>query len=95
MNKTPFLESKTNFAPPISHPLAIFQHPGDYFRVESTDHITDVALYRPAEDIDGDTRRFDVFNRVRWFPFPGGRMLREQYCMIGSWWYGMRDAFGI
>ncbi|MYH91260.1 MAG: FAD-binding oxidoreductase [Gammaproteobacteria bacterium] len=48
-----------------------------------------------SEAIDGDTRRFDVFSKVRWFPFPGGRRFREQYCMIGSWWYAMRDSLGV
>lgn len=48
-----------------------------------------------SEAIDGDTSRFDVFAKVRWYPFPGGRMFREQYCMIGSWWYAMRDALGL
>ncbi len=48
-----------------------------------------------AEAVDGDSSRFDVFAKVRWFPFPGGRMFREQYCMVGSWWYAMRDALGI
>lgn len=48
-----------------------------------------------AEAVDGDTSRFDIFARVRWFPFPGGRMFREQYCMLGSWWYALRDALGF
>lgn len=48
-----------------------------------------------AEAVDGDTSRFDVFAKVRWFPFPGGRLFREQYCMAGSWWYAMRDALGF
>lgn len=48
-----------------------------------------------SEAVDGDNSRFDVFSKVRWYPFPGGRMFREQYSMIGSWWYQMRDALGI
>jgi len=48
-----------------------------------------------AEAVDGDLRRFSVFEKVRWYPFPGGRLLREQYCMAGSWWYAMRDALGV
>lgn len=48
-----------------------------------------------AEAVDGDLSRFGVFEKVRWFPFPGGRMFREQYCMLGSWWYAMRDALGV
>ena len=48
-----------------------------------------------AEAVDGEMSRFGVFEKIRWFPFPGGRLLREQYCMLGSWWYGMRDALGV
>jgi len=48
-----------------------------------------------AESVDGDLSRFKVFEKVRWFPFPGGRLFREQYSMIGSWWYAMRDAMGV
>lgn len=48
-----------------------------------------------SEAIDGDTKRFDTFAKVRWYPFPGGRIFREQYSMIGSWWYALRDALGF
>jgi gamma-glutamylputrescine oxidase len=48
-----------------------------------------------SEAVDGDLSRFDTFAKVRWFPFPGGRMFREQYSMVGSWWYSMRDALGV
>ena len=48
-----------------------------------------------AEAVDGNTSRFKIFEQVRWFPFPGGRLFREQYSMIGSWWYAMRDALGV
>ncbi len=48
-----------------------------------------------AEAVDGDLSRFDVFAKLRWFPFPGGRLFREQYSMVGSWWYMLRDALGI
>jgi gamma-glutamylputrescine oxidase len=72
--------------------------PNTYFAHGYSGHgVTGSHLYGRilAEAVDGDTSRFDVFSKVRWFPFPGGRMFREQYCMIGSWWYGMRDAFGV
>ncbi len=48
-----------------------------------------------CEAIDGDTRRFDVFARLPWYPFPGGRMLRVPYSVAGSWWYSLRDALGV
>lgn len=48
-----------------------------------------------SEAIDGDRSRFDVFEKVPWFPFPGGRMFRVPYSMAGSWWYALRDKLGI
>ena len=48
-----------------------------------------------SEAIDGDLSRFDVFANVPWFPFPGGRMFRVPYSVIGSWWYGLRDRLGV
>ncbi|MGQ7847091.1 NAD(P)/FAD-dependent oxidoreductase [Granulosicoccus sp. 3-233] len=48
-----------------------------------------------SEAIDGELTRFDVFEKVPWYPFPGGRMFRVPYSMVGSWWYGLRDRLGI
>ena len=48
-----------------------------------------------SEAIAGDMRRFDVFSNVPWIPFPGGRMFRVPYSVIGSWYYAFKDRFGI
>ena len=48
-----------------------------------------------SEAIDGDLTRFDTFARVPWIPFPGGRMFRVPYSVIGSWYYGIRDKLGV
>lgn len=48
-----------------------------------------------SEAIDGDLSRFDVFAKLPWYPFPGGRVFRVPYSVMGSWWYGLRDKFGI
>jgi gamma-glutamylputrescine oxidase len=48
-----------------------------------------------ASAVAGDTGRFDVFAKVPWLPFPGGRRFRVPYSMVGSWWYGLRDRLGI
>ncbi len=48
-----------------------------------------------SEAIDGNTSRFDVFAKLPWTPFPGGRMFRVPYSAMGSWWYGLRDAAGV
>lgn len=72
--------------------------PNTYFAHGYSGHgVTGTHLFGRilAEAVDGDSSRFDVFSKVRWFPFPGGRVFREQYCMIGSWWYAMRDALGV
>jgi len=47
-----------------------------------------------SEAIDGDLTRFDVFAKVPWIPFPGGRVFRVPYSTIGSWYYGLRDRLG-
>lgn len=48
-----------------------------------------------GEAVDGDRSRFDVFERVPWIPFPGGRRFAVPYSMLGSWWYGLRDRLGV
>ncbi len=48
-----------------------------------------------AEAVHGDQSRFDMFAKLRWFPFPGGRLFRVPYSALGSWWYGLRDALGV
>jgi gamma-glutamylputrescine oxidase len=48
-----------------------------------------------AEAVHGDRARFDVFERVPWIPFPGGRRLAVPYAVLGSWWYGLRDRLGV
>lgn len=48
-----------------------------------------------AEAVDADTSRFDVFAKVPWIPFPGGRVFRVPYSVMGSWWYATRDRLGI
>lgn len=48
-----------------------------------------------SEAIDGDASRYDVFAKLPWIPFPGGRMFRVPYSVMGSWWYGLRDRLGV
>ena len=48
-----------------------------------------------SEAIDGDLSRFDVFAKVPWLPFPGGRLFRVPYSVMGSWYYGFKDRFGL
>jgi gamma-glutamylputrescine oxidase len=48
-----------------------------------------------SEAVAGDRSRFDVFAKVPWIPFPGGRMFRVPYSVMGSWYYGLRDRLGV
>ncbi len=48
-----------------------------------------------SEAVNADLSRFDVFKDVPWVPFPGGRVFRVPYSVIGSWWYMMRDRLGV
>ncbi len=48
-----------------------------------------------AEAVHGDRSRFDVFAKVPWIPFPGGRRFAVPYSVLGSWWYGLRDRLGV
>lgn len=48
-----------------------------------------------ANAINGDTSEFDRFAQIPWIPFPGGRAFRVPYSVVGSWWYGFKDKFGI
>jgi gamma-glutamylputrescine oxidase len=48
-----------------------------------------------SEAIDGDMSRFDVFAKLPWYPFPGGRVFRVPYSVVGSWWYALRDRLGV
>ena len=72
--------------------------PNTYFAHGYSGHgVTGTHLFGRilAEAVDGDLSRFSVFEKIRWFPFPGGRLFREQYSMVGSWWYKARDALGV
>lgn len=48
-----------------------------------------------AEAIDGSSRRFDAFARLRNYPFPGGRALRVPITMLGAWYYMAREKLGL
>ena len=50
---------------------------------------------RLAEAIDGQLTKFDVFASLPYIPFVGGKLLRVPYCVMGSWYYGLRDKLGI
>lgn len=58
----------------------------------NTSHLAGKLL---AEAIHGDSTRFDVFANLPHYPFPGGRLFRVPFTMMGAWYYGLRDALGL
>jgi len=44
-----------------------------------------------AEAIDGDAARFDVFERLPTYPFPGGTLLRYPGMVLGMLYYTLKD----
>lgn len=50
---------------------------------------------RLAEAIEGQMTKFDVFASVKYIPFVGGKTFRVPYCVLGSWYYGLRDRLGV
>lgn len=48
-----------------------------------------------AEAIGHQTARFDVWAKMKNYPFPGGRMFRVPLTILGAWYYGMREKLGI
>ncbi|MBU6475577.1 MAG: FAD-binding oxidoreductase, partial [Alphaproteobacteria bacterium] len=48
-----------------------------------------------AEAINHQAARFDVFARIRNYPFPGGRLFRVPLTALGAWYYELREVIGI
>ena len=48
-----------------------------------------------AEAVAGQTERFDLFARLPFYPFPGGRAFRVPLSVLGSWYYAIRDRLGV
>ena len=44
-----------------------------------------------AEVLAGQAGRFDVWNKIKHYDFPGGRMFRMPGLMLGTAWYRLRD----
>ena len=53
--------------------------------------LTGLAGKLVAEAIAGDSKRFDVFARLRHRSFPGGGLLRTPALVLGMAWYRLRD----
>jgi len=46
-----------------------------------------------AEAVAGTAERFDLFARLRHYPFPGGTWLRKPLLVAGMFYYALRDRF--
>lgn len=48
-----------------------------------------------SEAIGNQAARFDVWAKMKNYPFPGGRTFRVPLTMLGAWYYGMREKLGM
>jgi gamma-glutamylputrescine oxidase len=68
--------------------------PNVYFLQGYSGHgmaLTTVAGKILAEAIAGQAERFDVFERLRHNPFPGGKLLRRPTLVMAMTWFRLRD----
>jgi gamma-glutamylputrescine oxidase len=72
-------------------PTVYFSH-GDSGHGVTTTHLLGRIL---GEAVAGTAERFDVFARLPYYPFPGGKVLRVPLTVMGSWYYRLRDSLGI
>jgi gamma-glutamylputrescine oxidase len=72
-------------------PTVYYSH-GDSGHGVTTTHLLGRIL---GEAVAGVAGRFDVFEKLPYFPFPGGRALRVPLTVLGSWYYRFRDTVGV
>jgi gamma-glutamylputrescine oxidase len=72
-------------------PTVYFSH-GDSGHGVTTTHLLGRLL---GEAVAGTAERFDVFARLPYYPFPGGKTFRVPLTVLGSWYYRLRDSLGV
>ncbi|MGJ4854503.1 NAD(P)/FAD-dependent oxidoreductase [Labrys sp. La1] len=72
-------------------PSIYFSH-GDSGHGVTTTHLLGKIL---GEAVAGQAERFDVWSSLPYYPFPGGKTFRVPLTVLGAWWYGLRDKFGL
>ncbi|MDD2705366.1 MAG: FAD-binding oxidoreductase [Acidocella sp.] len=72
-------------------PKVFFSH-GDSGHGVTTTHLLGRIL---AETVAGDSSRFDVFSKLPYYPFPGGKTFRVPLTVAGSWYYRLKDRLGL
>jgi len=68
----------------------LFSH-GDSGHGVTTTHLLGRLL---GEAITNQIERFDVFAKLPYFPFPGGKNFRIPLTVLGSWYYRLLDRLG-
>ena len=56
---------------------------------------TNLAGKLLAEELKGQAERFNAFDNLPHYYFPGGRLLSVPYTVLGAWYYGLRDKLGM
>jgi gamma-glutamylputrescine oxidase len=72
-------------------PTVYYSH-GDSGHGVTTTHLLGRIL---GEAVAGTAGRFDVFERLPYYPFPGGKTFRVPLTVLGSWYYRLRDKLGV
>jgi gamma-glutamylputrescine oxidase len=72
-------------------PNVYFSH-GDSGHGVTTTHLLGRIL---AEAVSGTAERFDVFAKLPYYPFPGGKAFRVPLTVAGSWYYRLRDRLRV
>jgi len=70
----------------------VYYSHGDSGHGVTTTHLLGRIL---GEAVAGVAERFDVFAKLPYFPFPGGKTLRVPLTVLGSWYYRFRDQVGV
>jgi gamma-glutamylputrescine oxidase len=72
-------------------PTVFFSH-GDSGHGVTTTHLLGRVL---GEAVAGQPERFNIFEKLPYYPFPGGKTFRVPLTVMGAWYYGLRDRLGV
>jgi gamma-glutamylputrescine oxidase len=70
----------------------VYYSHGDSGHGVTTTHLLGKIL---GEAVAGQAERFDVFEKLPYYPFPGGKTFRVPLTALGAWYYGLRDRLGV
>jgi gamma-glutamylputrescine oxidase len=72
-------------------PTVYYSH-GDSGHGVTTTHLLGKIL---GVAVAGQAGRFDIFEKLPYYPFPGGKTFRVPITALGAWYYGLRDRLGV